>query len=403
MRAVAAKRILILGGGMAGQMTATQLQKRLKVGEAEVVVVNKHDYHFVTSKLHESSAGTSSDHAISLDIKTELLESGKIILKQDEVVSIDKDAKKVQLGKEELEYDILVACLGGEPQTFNVPGVKEHGYFIWTRESSRAISDNIVANCKAWKEDQNHDRLSIVCVGAGFTGLEFLGEMVHRRKALAREYDIPEEKFKIICLDAADKILPSLPDRAVNYAVKYLKKHNIEIRLNQRIDSIDENGVNLADGSVVPAKTVVWATGVIGNTIMNEAGFPEFGRSKRVLVNECLRVDGNPEVYAIGDASVTMDPEGNPYPPTAQIALQQGVYVAKSIVKELREGKAETKPFKLIYRGTVMALGKTRAAGVVYGFTVTSVIGSFFKHVIDLKYYFELKGIPLAIKMFFRK
>ena len=397
------RRVLILGGGMAGLMTATHLQKWLKTGEAEVTVVNKHDYHFVTSKLHESGAGNLSDHAVSMDIQKELLDSNKVIFKQDEVISINKDDKIVQLSEEEISYDILVACLGGEPQTFGVPGVAEHGYFIWTRESSQKINQRMIENCKAWHEDQDDSRLTIVCVGAGFTGMEFLGEMVHRRKSLANEYDVPAEKIKIICLEAADQILPSIPKSSVDYGVQLLAKNDIEIRLNQRIDSIDENGIHLADGTTIPSKTIVWATGVTGSTTLAEAGFPTMGRSKRVLINEFLEVDGYPDTFVIGDAGVAMDPEGNPYQPTAQVALQQGTYVARSIVGKVRDGVNPKKPFKLIYRGTMMSLGHTRASGIVYGWAVKGMIGCFFKKVIDLRYYFELKGIRLAIKMFFRK
>ncbi len=396
---LAKKRIVILGGGFAGQMTAVTLQKYLNDDEAEVVLVNKHNYHFITYKLHEIAAGNTTNEAVSVNIN-ELIDTNKIQFKKGTVVAIDKDKKQVQLASEVLDYDILVACMGGQPQTFNVPGVAEHAHFIWTRNTAQAISDKMIENFNGWHADQDEARLTLVCVGAGFTGLEFLGEMVERKAELADEFSIPEEKIKIICLEAADRVLPMFPDKAVNYSVKYLQEHDIEIRLGQKIASIDEAGVNLQDGEKIHSRLVIWATGVKGNPIIHAAGFPEVGRTERVKVNEFLEVEGMPAVYVIGDASVCLDGEGKPYPQTAQLALQQGAYLGKHIVKKLRG--EESKPFRLVYRGTMMSLGKV-GAGVVYGHVVKGFTGHIFKVVVDQLYYYKLKGLPLVVKMFTKK
>ncbi len=396
---MAKKRIVILGGGFAGQMTAVTLQKYLDDAEAEVVLVNKHNYHFITYKLHEIAAGNTTSEAVSVNIN-ELIDTNKIQFKKGTVVAIDKEKKLVQLETERIEYDILVACMGGQPQTFNVPGVAEHAHFIWTRNTAQAINEQMVENFNGWHADRDDARLTVVCVGAGFTGLEFLGEMVERKLELADEYSIPEEKIKIICLEAADRVLPMFPDKAVNYSVNYLHEHDIEIRLNQKIASLDEEGVNMQDGSKIYSRMVIWATGVKGNPIIHEAGFPEVGRTERVEINEFLEVKGMPEVYVIGDASVCVDGEGKPYPQTAQLAFQQGEYVGKHITQKLRG--EESRPFRLSYRGTLMSLGKV-GAGVVYGHVVKGVTGHIFKVVVDQLYYYKLKGLPLVVKMFTKK
>lgn len=397
------KRIVILGGGFAGQLAATEFTKVLKPGEAEIIMVNKHEYHFVTSKLHETAAGNISDKSISIDIQKELLNPNYVTFIKDTVVSINKDEKKVQLIGGELEYDILIAALGAEPQTFNIPGVWEHTAFIWTLNSSAKAREKMIVNCTKWHEDQDDSRLHFVCVGAGLTGMEWVGEMVERRKTIAKEYNVPIERVKVTCIDAMPRILPFFPEKAVKYTEGFCKKNNLVLRKDCKVDSIDAEGINLVGGEKIASRNVIWAAGVTGNSIIHAAGFPELRNTKRVKVDKNLQIIGWEDHYVIGDAGVSLDPDtGEEYGPTAQVALQQGVYVAKHIANKLH-GKPTKKPFKLIYRGTVMSLGSKHAVGLVYGFRTSGFIGHLFKKIIELRYYWEVRGTILAIKMFFKK
>ena len=400
---VTKKRIVILGGGFAGQLTATEFTKVLAPGEADITMVNKHNYHFVTSKLHETAAGNISDNAITIDIKTELLKPEYVKFRKDTVVSINKEEKKVQLENGELEYDILIAALGAEPQTFGIPGVWEHGSFIWTLNSSAKAREKMIENCQKWHEDQDDSRLHFVCVGAGLTGMEWVGEMIERRKKIAKEYNVPLEKLKVTCIDAMPKILPFFPDETVKYTVEFCKKHNITLRPDCRVESVDEKTINLVGGEKIPTQNVIWAAGVTGNSIIHAAGFPEVRNTKRVKVDYNLQVEGWEDHYVIGDASISINPDtGEEYGPTAQVALQQGVYLAKHIANKMH-GKQTKKPFKMIYRGTMMSLGNKNAAGLVYGVKTSGMIGHMFKKIIELRYYWEVKGTFMAIKMLFKK
>ncbi len=399
MIGLAKKRIVILGGGFAGMMTAITLQKKLDLEEAEVVLVNENDYQFITYKLHEIASGKLSNEAVSVKI-SELIDPNYITFIKDRVKSIHKEEKTVHLTSESIRYDILVACLGGEPQTFQIPGVDLHAQFISTRDSSRAIYEKMVANLLAWHEDKDDARCTIACVGAGFTGLEFLGEMIDQKQRIARQCNIPEDKIKILCLEAADRILPAFPKQLTDYTLEYLSNHGVEVTIGQRIASVDESGIILADGTKVASRNVVWATGVTGNNIIHEAGFPEVGRTKRVQIKEFLEVVEWADVYVIGDSSVCFDEEGNPYPQTAQLASQQGEYLGYHLVNQLRE--IESSPFHFTYRGTVMSIGKV-AAGLVYGHNVKGLIGHLFKVLIDHGYFLKANGLLLTMKMFFKK
>ena len=94
-------RIVILGAGYGGLMTATKLQKSIGVNEADIVLVNKNDYHYETTWLHEASAGTLHHDRVRYDIEN-VLDRNKVEFVQDTVMEIKAEEKKVLLEKGEL-------------------------------------------------------------------------------------------------------------------------------------------------------------------------------------------------------------------------------------------------------------------------------------------------------------
>ncbi|MET3292561.1 UNVERIFIED_CONTAM: NADH dehydrogenase FAD-containing subunit [Brevibacillus sp. OAP136] len=61
-------KILILGAGYGGLLTTLKLQQKLHYNEAEVTLVNKHDYHYLTTWLHEPAAGTAPASRAQVDL-----------------------------------------------------------------------------------------------------------------------------------------------------------------------------------------------------------------------------------------------------------------------------------------------------------------------------------------------
>ena len=122
----------------------------------------------------------------------------------------------------------------------------------------------MIENCKKWHEDHDDSRLHFVCVGAGLTGMEWVGEMVERRKSIAKEYNIPLEKIKVTCIDAMPRILSFFPDETVKYTVDFCNKHNLNLRPDCKVESIDAEGINLVGGEKISTQNVIWAAGVTG-------------------------------------------------------------------------------------------------------------------------------------------
>jgi NADH:ubiquinone reductase (H+-translocating) len=394
-------KIVIVGAGYGGLMTTVRLQKLVGVNEADIVLINKNDYHYETTWLHEASAGTLHHDRVRYDIR-DVIDSSKVDFVQDTVVEIKKEEKKVILEKGEVEYDYLVIALGGEPETFGIKGLKEYAFGITNVNSSRQLREHIEYQFATYnmEEEKNDNRLVIVVGGAGFTGIEFLGELTNRVPELCREYDVDPHKVKILCVEAAPTVLPGFDPELVNYAVSQLERKGVEFLIGTAIKECTPEGIIVAKGEEEPreikAETVVWAAGVRGNSIIEKSGFEAM--RGRVKVQPDLRVPGFDDVFIIGDSSLVINEEINrPYPPTAQIAMQQGEVVARNIGALIRN-KTDLETFTFDNKGTVCSLGHDDAIGVVFGKKVTGAKASFMKKVVDNRSLFMIGGAGLVLK-----
>ncbi len=363
-------KIVILGAGYGGLMTAVRLQKLVGVNEADIVLVNKNDYHYETTWLHEASAGTLHHDRVRYEIR-DVIDRHKVEFVQDTAVEIKTEEKKVILENGEITYDYLVIALGGEPETFGIKGLKEFAFGITNVNSSRQLREHIEYQFATYnmEEEKNDERLSIVVGGAGFTGIEFLGELTNRIPELCHEYDVDFNKVKITCVEAAPTVLPGFDEDLVKYAVSHLEKKGVEFLIGTAIKECTPEGIIAGKKDEEPieikAATVVWAAGIRGNSIIEKSGFEAM--RGRVKVQKDLRAPGFDDLFIIGDSSLFINEEINrPYPPTAQIAMQQGEVCARNIAALIRD-KQELEEFKPDIKGTVCSLGEDDAIGVVYG------------------------------------
>jgi NADH dehydrogenase len=388
-------KILILGAGYGGLLTTLQLQKKLNYNEAEVTLVNKHNYHYLTTWLHEPAAGTASaDHArVSLD---EIIDTNKINFVKGTVQSIQPDERKVTLENGEvLTYDYLVIGLGSEPETFGIEGLKEYALSIRSINAVRQIREHIEYMFAKYKNEPHRtDYLTFVVGGAGFTGIEFCGELADRVPELCREFDVDPELVKIYNVEAAPTALPGFDPDLVNYAMEVLTRKGIEFKINTPIKKCTPEGVVLATGEEIKAGTVVWTGGVRGNSIVEKSGF-EVMRG-RVKVDEYLRAPGYDNVFVVGDCALIFNDQGRPYPPTAQIAVQEGEACGQNLVALVRGELMQ--PFVPQLQGQLASLGKGEGMGVVGTKKVYGSTAALMKKASDLRYLWKIGGVGLALK-----
>ncbi|MFM1654895.1 NAD(P)/FAD-dependent oxidoreductase [Brevibacillus sp. B_LB10_24] len=387
-------KILILGAGYGGILTALQLEKKLNYNEAEVTLVNKHDYHYITTWLHEPAAGTApADHA-RVDLGR-IIDKNKTKFVKGVVKSIQTENQTVTLEDgQELSYDYLVIGLGSAPETFGIEGLREYAFSIRSINSVRQIREHIEYKFASYNSEPHRtDYLTIVVGGAGFSGTEFCGELADRVPELCKEFDVDPNLVKIYNVEAAPTALPGFDKDLVDYAMEVLTRKGIEFRLGTPIKQCTPEGIVLGDGEEIKAGTVVWTGGVRGNEVVEKSGF-EVMRG-RIKVDEFLRAPGYDNVFVVGDCALIFNDQGRPYPPTAQIAVQEGENCGENLASLLR--KAELKPFVPALQGTLASLGKGEGIGVVGSKKLFGSSAALMKKASDLRYLYKIGGVGLAI------
>ncbi|MEK4426745.1 NAD(P)/FAD-dependent oxidoreductase [Solibacillus sp. FSL K6-1523] len=391
--------ILVLGAGYGGLTTVVNLQKMINVNEAEIILVNKNDYHYETTWLHEVGAGTISPDKARYPISSVINSGVKFV--QATVESVDVNTKKVGTSAGEFTYDYLVFGLGFEGETFGIPGLKEYALALSNINTARQVREHIEYQFASWSLDEVKDdsKLTIIVGGAGFTGIEFLGELGNRVPELCKEFDIPQEKVRVLCVEAAPMVLPGFDPQLVEYAKTQLSKKGIEFSIGTPLVEATPEGVNIKKGEdefeFVKAGTVVWAAGVRGNALVETSGI-ESNRA-RIAVRKDMRAPGFDDVFVVGDCAFLLNEEaGRPYPPTAQIAMQQAVNIAKNI-KHLMNGQ-ETETFVYDDKGAVCSLGHDDAIGSAMGRKFTGKTASALKKVVDDRALYLVGGVGLTLK-----
>ncbi|WP_147804285.1 NAD(P)/FAD-dependent oxidoreductase [Alkalicoccus halolimnae] len=390
-------KIVILGAGYGGMIVASRLQKSTVAKDAEITLVNRHDYHYQTTWLHEPAAGTMHHDKTRMKIDS-VIDTKKVNFIKGDVKEIKKDEKKVVLDEMVLDYDYLVVGLGAIPETFGIPGVKEHAFAIRSVNSVRLIKEHIEYQFASYnKQAADQDgKLTFVIAGAGFTGIEFAGEMTERIPELCEYYDIPREKVRILSIEAAPTALPGFDEELVEYAMNVLESRGVEFKISMPIKEVTADSVILNDDTEIKTNTIVWTTGVRGNPVIEDSGFDSM--RGRIKVEKDLRAPGYEDIFVIGDCALIINEETErPYPPTAQIAIQQGAACANNL-KALVEGKKEMEQFTPDIKGTVASLGGKEAIGIVGTRKIYGNSASAVKKMIDNRYLFLLGGMPLVIK-----
>ncbi|MEX2415730.1 MAG: NAD(P)/FAD-dependent oxidoreductase [Paenibacillaceae bacterium] len=386
-------RIVILGAGYGGIVTAIRLQKELNYNEADVTLVNRHDYHYITTHLHMPAAGTDKPKNSRINILS-LIDEFKIDFVKSTVLQIKPQEQKVILSDGTLSYDYLVMGLGGEPETFGIPGLQENAMNIRSLNTVNLIKEHIEYQfAKFKKEPHRLDYLSFVVGGANFTGIEFVGELADRLPGLARQFDIDPTLIRIYSIEAAPSILPGFDQELIDYAVNALENKGVIFKLASPIKECTPNSV-ITENEEIEAATIVWTGGIRGNHLIEDAGFE--AQRGRVHVDPHLRSLERDNVYVVGDCSIFLSEDGRPYPPTAQIAVQEGETVAHNLVAAIRGEKL--KPFTPSIKGTVASLGKKDAIGIIGSYKLRGQTAVFMKKMIDIRYLYTIGGIPLVLK-----
>lgn len=205
--------IVVLGAGYAGMRAAKKLAHANL--DARIILVNRHPYHYEATQLHQIAAGTKEPADVTFDIRKVV--SPKVEVLIDTVTGIDQEERRVTLEEHEpLRYDYLINALGFESETFGIKGAEENGWPLVDIDTSLAARHHLEQTLANYRNSHDPNDLHVVVCGAGFTSIEYLGELVYRMPKLVAEYGLPADQIKISCIEASPKILPMFSQKLVD-------------------------------------------------------------------------------------------------------------------------------------------------------------------------------------------
>ncbi|QNI31668.1 NAD(P)/FAD-dependent oxidoreductase [Alloacidobacterium dinghuense] len=390
MSARTRKQVLILGGGFGGLYTALGLEQTLaRDSDVQVTLVNRENFTLFTPMLHEVAASDLDMTHIVNPVRKLL---SHVVFFHGEVVHIDLASKHVTVvhGPErhshELNYDYLVLALGSTTNFFGLPGLERRGMTMKSLSDAIHLRNQLIDmleeadfECAA---GERPNLLTIVVAGGGFAGVETVAAVNDFLRESIRFYPhLTAAMLRVVLAHPGDVILPELGPKLGAYAQKKLSERKVEIRVNTKVVCVDEDVVDLSDGSTIPTKTMIWTAGTSANPLI--ATLPCKLDRGRIVTNEYLEVQDWPGVWALGDcASITDHKTGRPHPPTAQHALRQGKTVAKNVTATIRGGTKTRFSFSTL--GLLAAIGRRTGVANILGINFSGFVAWFLWRTIYL-------------------
>ncbi|MEW6742264.1 MAG: NAD(P)/FAD-dependent oxidoreductase [Planctomycetota bacterium] len=365
-------RIVILGGGFAGAYCAQALSKAVGRGELDVTVVDRNNYFVFYPLLVEAGTGNLHPRHAVVSIRAF---TGACTFRMGDVTHVDFPSCVVtyRLGGSEIEdrlpYDHLVLAVGSVTRLPSVPGLLEHAFEIKSLADAVALRDHAIRMLEIAEATpdraQRRSLLHFIVVGGSFTGVEVAGEFhAYLHEACKSYRSLDPGDCKVTLIEIANRILPALDEDLSHYAATKMKARGIEILLKTSVASIDREGALLSDSRRLDAHTVIWCAGIAPSPLVRSFELPVDSKGY-VLCEPSLRVKGFSDVWAIGDVAVNLDPNGVPYPPTAQHAVRQGGHLARNLCRVV--AGEEPRPFVFKSLGSLAAIGCRTGVAKILG------------------------------------
>ena len=346
-------RVVILGAGFGGLNAAKALAK-----DADVTVVDRHNFQTFLPLLYQvSTAGLAADHVVH-PVRGALRGTG-IKFRMGSPISVDHKNKSVKLDSSEvLEFDHLVVALGSSTADFGVPGVTEHGLGMKSVHEALMIRAEVMRRFEDLARFEDDTRLSIAVVGGGPTGVEMAGALAElKRGPLKNDLAHAANHMDIYLIEAGPRILPMFSEKLSARAESDLHKLGVFVKTNTAVREIQSRKIILKEGEPIPAEVTVWAAGVKGEPTAGLLNLPIAG--SRIDTDENLEVNHYPNIWAIGDINGTKGADGRFLPMVAPVAMQQGKWVAKQILR--KAAGQPLKPFKYRDKGSMATIGRHKA------------------------------------------
>lgn len=412
--------IVFLGAGYATLSCIASLPKSI-YNSAKWTLITKDSTHYESVLLHEVASGYK-DREILHKLQDILPKDIEIV--QDCVRTINASSKQIICDGGTYSYDVLILGLGFASDSFGISGVSEYALPLTNYHQAKAIHAKIEANLQAYKRTSDARYLRFVVCGGGFSGCELVATLSQEIPKQAKKLGI-QQPIECVCIEALDNVLPMFSPTLAQKGRKYLEKLGVKVLSASKILSVLENGVQIAcaneqqgpQTTLIESFCTIWTAGVQGSLVIaNSFGTP---KSKLVITpylhpKSLESSDSNAakdssadmeleSIFVLGDCGALLDEKTQRfYPPTAQLAQQQGIYLASILATYLQQyaakdsakvdSSAPIPPFSYKPQGTICSLGHSYGVGEVSGREVSGLIAIAIKRAIEWRWRRKIKA-----------
>ena len=374
------KRLVIVGAGFVGLECARRLGG---ARELEVTVVDRRNHHVFQPLLYQVAMAELSPADIAAPIRSVLSKHRNVRVLAGEAQGFELAQRVLRCDFGELPYDWLLVATGAQHAYFGHEEWERFAPGLKTLEQATEIRRRVL---QAFEDAERTSDpvaqrrlLTFVIVGAGPTGVELagaIGEMA--RYTLARDFRRIEPALtRVVLVEAGPRVLATFKPADAAWAVRALGTLGVEVRCGAKVTMVDAGGVALGDERI-DAATVLWAAGVKPSALgaaLHESGGVPLDSVGRVQVATDLSIPGHPEVFVAGDLAHCREGD-QPLPGTADVAQQQGGYLARMLAAEARAAARGTPaparaPFRYLNLGSMATIGRDKAIADFRHFSLT--------------------------------
>jgi len=353
------QHVVIVGGGFGGLFAAKEF-----VGtDIDVTLIDRTNHHLFAPLLYQVATAALSPGDIAQPLRTILRHAPNIHVVMSNVTSIDTDMRRVYSDDGTFTYDALILAPGNRHSYYGRDEWEQFAPGLKSVDDALRIREKLLVT---FEEAEHHvgrptlkELLTFVIIGAGPTGVELAGAIaeIATHTMLPDFPKLKRSDIRVVLLEGGDRVLSSFAPELSEKARLQLAELGVDVRTQHRVTNINEHGVTTQEG-FIPSRNVIWAAGNEASPLLkNIPG--ERDRQGRMIIDKDLSVPGLDDVYVIGDAARMDDESGRPLPGVCQVAMQQGTFVAKRIIRHRRDG---IKPhFSYNNKGNMATIGRARA------------------------------------------
>ena len=359
------QKIVVIGAGLAGLRAI----KKLASVDAEIVLIDRHNYHTFIPLLYQVATGFVSPEVVTYPIRKSIRSFSNVRFIQGTVEETDFETKTLRTQTLDLPYDYLVMATGSKTKYLGVDGAAEFALPMRTLADAVQIHRRLIANFERAAIEQDYDKksrlLTITIVGGGATGVELAGAIIEFVKVtLNKDYSaIALEEVKVILIHSGATLLADYPEHLGKYTLKQLRRRGVKVHLQTRVSRVFAEALELDDGTVIETVAIIWTAGVEAAHPDAKGNLPTASKDK-VCVESTLQLPDYPQVYAIGDLAFIKQ-DGEPLSGIAPEALQQGTTVARNLKRQLRG--LTPQPFNYFNKGKAAIIARNSGIAYLFG------------------------------------